>query len=148
MSTEEVVVKFYDAICEYGRPGRLGKTFQTKKNYYFLDAGTGKVAQIRKTVYEILTTLLESDDVTELLQLSMDSSELIQGIEEIQEAIKTEHILSANKVETLTGEAVTDLDEALDHRVQNVTLEVTEKCNLRCKYCIYNPSHPEYSKQL
>ena len=66
MSTEEVVVKFYDAICEYGRPGRLGKTFQTKKNYYFLDAGTGKVAQIRKTVYEILTTLLESDDVTEL----------------------------------------------------------------------------------
>ena len=65
MSTEEVVVKFYDAICEYGRPGRLGKTFQTKKNYYFLDAGTGKVAQIRKTVYEILTTLLESDDVTE-----------------------------------------------------------------------------------
>ena len=30
MSTEEVVVKFYDAICEYGRPGRLGKTFQTK----------------------------------------------------------------------------------------------------------------------
>lgn len=101
MSTEEVVVKFYDAICEYGRPGRLGKTFQTKKNYYFLDAGTGKVAQIRKTVYEILTTLLESDDVTELLQLSMDSSELIQGIEEIQEAIKTEHILSANKVETL-----------------------------------------------
>lgn len=47
MSTEEVVVKFYDAICEYGRPGRLGKTFQTKKNYYFLDAGTGKVAQIR-----------------------------------------------------------------------------------------------------
>ena len=144
MSTEEVVVKFYDAICEYGRPGRLGKTFQTKNNYYFLDAGTGKVAQIRKSVYDILTTLLESDDVTELLQLSMDSNELIQGIEEIQEAIKTEHILSANKVETLTGEAVTDLDEALDHRVQNVTLEVTEKCNLRCKYCIYNPSHPEY----
>lgn len=144
MSTEEVVVKFYDAICEYGRPGRLGKTFQTKNNYYFLDAGTGKVAQIRKSVYDILTTLLESDDATELLQLSMDSNELIQGIEEIQEAIKTEHILSANKVETLTGEAVTDLDEALDHRVQNVTLEVTEKCNLRCKYCIYNPSHPEY----
>lgn len=67
MSTEEVVVKFYDAICEYGRPGRLGKTFQTKNNYYFLDAGTGKVAQIRKSVYDILTTLLESDDVTELL---------------------------------------------------------------------------------
>lgn len=46
MSTEEVVVKFYDAICEYGRPGRLGKTFQTKNNYYFLDAGTGKVNAI------------------------------------------------------------------------------------------------------
>lgn len=62
-----------------------------------MDAGTGKVAQIRKSVYDILTTLLESDDVTELLQLSMDSNELIQGIEEIQEAIKTEHILSAKK---------------------------------------------------
>lgn len=42
MSTEEVVVKFYDAICEYGRPGRLGKTFQTKNNYYFWMQEQGK----------------------------------------------------------------------------------------------------------
>lgn len=144
MDTEELVVRFYDSICEYGRPGRLGKTFKTKENYYFYDAGTGKVARIRKSIYEILTALMESSNVSDLLQLSMNSKELIEGIQEIQGAIRSEHILSAEKVETLTGEAVSDLDEALDHKVQNVTLEVTEKCNLRCKYCIYNPSHPEY----
>lgn len=144
MNVEQLVKKFYESICENGRPGRLGKTFKTKDNYYFYDAGTGKVAQINKSVYDILTALMEGNSVSDLLNLSLENQELISGIQEIQEAIKSEHILSAEKLVTLTGNAVSDLDEALDHKVQNVTLEVTEKCNLRCRYCIYNPSHPEY----
>lgn len=35
-------------------------------------------------------------------------------------------------------------EKMLANEVRNITLEVTEKCNLRCNYCIYNPSHPNY----
>ena len=44
----------------------------------------------------------------------------------------------------MTGKTYEQIDEIIDNKIQNVTLEVTEKCNLRCKYCIYNESHPEY----
>ena len=49
--------------------------------------------------------------------------------------MENEHILQAPPLKTLTGDAVTELDDILENKVENVTLEVTEKCNLRC-----NPS--------
>ena len=58
--------------------------------------------------------------------------------------MKRENVLQAPPVKTLTGEAVKNLDDILENCVENVMLEVTEKCNLRCKYCIYHSDHPEY----
>ena len=69
---------------------------------------------------------------------------VVDAISEIKSAMENEHILQAPPLKTLTGDAVTELDDILENKVENVTLEVTEKCNLRCKYCIYHPSHPEY----
>lgn len=31
----------------------------------------------------------------------------------------------------------------LDNKLRQVTLELTEKCNLRCRYCIYNEDYDE-----
>lgn len=135
---------FYHELCSSGRPGRLGKVFKTDKNYYFLDTGTGKVACLKKNVYEVLNCLMQSDSCEDLKDLNLNNEEIEDAINEIRDAVKSEHILSAPVLKTLTGSAVTHLKETLESGVENVTLEVTEKCNLRCKYCIYNPSHKEY----
>lgn len=141
---DEMIRIFYKEISSGGRPGRLGKVFKTDKNYYFLDAGTGKVACVTKDVFKILKVLMEGDSVEDLFNLRLDPDSLEKAILEIKNAIKEENILSAPPLKTLTGAAVTDLTEIMENGVENITLEVTEKCNLRCKYCIYNPSHPEY----
>lgn len=78
------------------------------------------------------------------MKLDMSEQEFYKAINEIKDAINKESILSANKFDCLTGKTYEQIDEILDNEIQNVTLEVTEKCNLRCKYCIYNESHPEY----
>ena len=140
----EEIRALYNAICKEGKPGRLGKTFKTDENYYFLDTGTGKIAQLKENVHLVLKRLLESDSIDDLLNIDMDKKNLDLAISEIKEAIKNEHILSAPQLKTLTGNAVTNIEYILNNKVENVTLEVTEKCNLRCKYCIYNPSHPEF----
>ena len=82
--------------------------------------------------------------VEDIKNLQLSKSEFEDAISEIKSAMENEHILQAPPLKTLTGDAVTELDDILENKVENVTLEVTEKCNLRCKYCIYHPSHPEY----
>jgi Arylsulfatase regulator (Fe-S oxidoreductase) len=136
--------QFYQLLCRNGRPGRLGKTFKTENNYYFLDTGTGKVMQVEEITFKVLQALIESENVEGLFELGLTPEELDCSISEIEKVIKEEHILSAYEVKTLIGDAVVnDLHETLTNSVENVTFEVTEKCNLRCKYCVYNPSHPE-----
>lgn len=131
-------------IEKNGRIGRLGKVFKTEKNYYFYDTGTGKVAKLNSNVYIVLKSLLEGMPVEDIKNLQLSKSEFEDAISEIKSAMENEHILQAPPLKTLTGDAVTELDDILENKVENVTLEVTEKCNLRCKYCIYHPSHPEY----
>lgn len=137
---------FFSTLKNNSYYGRLGKTFHTKKNLYFLDTGTGKVAQINDNVYKVLNSLLENNDFDSLFKLDISKEELIAALNEIKVAVQKEHILSAPILRTLTGDSVLNLKKMLSTQVFNITLELTEKCNLRCKYCIYHPSHPNYRK--
>lgn len=134
----------YAKLSKDGSIGRLGKVFQTDRNYYFYDTGTGKVAKLKYNVYLVLKALLESHDCTDLMDLPMSETDFSGALIEIMEAIQKESILSAVPITTMKSEAVDMLDEILQHGIRNVTLEITEKCNLRCKYCIYHPDHPEF----
>lgn len=138
------VTELLQLVSGYGYYGRLGKLFNTDDNYYFIDTGTGKVACVDKCTRDVLSCILESENPELSLQALPDSHEYYKAIDEVKEAISKEHILSAPTVETLTGDAVLYLDQIIKDGLQNVTLEVTEQCNLRCKYCIYQEDHTEY----
>lgn len=138
------VAELLQIIEKNGRPGRLGKTFTTDRNYYYYDTGTGKVAKLKEDTYLVLKCILEEDDVKAVMELPIEEHSIENAIFEIESAMRSENILQAPPVLTLTGSAVTDLDDILENGIENVTLEVTEECNLRCRYCIYNPNHPEY----
>ena len=111
-------------IEKNGRIGRLGKVFKTEKNYYFYDTGTGKVAKLNSNVYIVLKSLLEGMPVEDIKNLQLSKSEFEDAISEIKSAMENEHILQAPPLKTLTGDAVTELDDILENKVENVTLEV------------------------
>lgn len=140
------VAELLQLISGNGYYGRLGKLFNTDEKYYFLDTGTGKVACINEYTHDILSCILECENPEQSLQALPDSDEYLNAIEELKEAILEENILSAPIVETLTGDAALYLNQIIMDGLQNVTLEVTEQCNLRCKYCIYQGEHTEYRK--
>lgn len=126
--------------------GRLGKVFATPSSFFFLDTGTGQIFKLEKDTYEVLKVWLETDKFESALLLKLTDSELARSIKTIKEGVETYSIL---KAPVLTKKNVASPDyQALKYAITNemssVTLEVTEKCNLRCKYCIYHPSHPEY----
>ena len=118
--------------------------FKAEEKKYFYDTGTGKIAEITDEVYKILKTVLENGKIQDLNKLNLTDEQLEEGFLDIFKAIKEENVLSANPVVKLTGEGVYNLEYSLSNNLTSLLLEVTEKCNLRCKYCIYNPNHPEF----
>lgn len=123
---------------------RFGKTFATKNKKYFLDTGTGKIFIINDSVYKILDCITRTNDFENIKRLSLSDEELKSALDEIKEAVENEHILSALPVKTLVGPQNTELEKRLDNKMQSITLELTEKCNLRCKYCIYGKDYSDY----
>lgn len=115
------------------RFSRLGKPFKTSHNNYFLDSGTGKVLMVNEDIYLILECLWNTDEFEELLQLEMSSEQLLNGLQEIEEAVKRENILQMPLIKKMSSH-----ENLPTNQTKLISLEVTERCNLRCKYCVYH----------
>ncbi|EPN9336293.1 radical SAM protein [Enterococcus faecalis] len=125
--------------------GRMGKTFRNNVGYFYYDTGTGKVAKVQKGVFVVLKYLLENNGELEvyLKNSELEKKELLESLEIICKGIKQDNLLSAPKYEGMDIPSKKGLESKYDD-LQNLTLEVTEDCNFRCKYCIYNEDHPDY----
>lgn len=116
---------------------RLGRCFESSKNKYFYDLGTGKVFQVEKEVQELLQFILNED-----WEKACSCSE--EAIQDVYSTILEEEILLAPELKTYIGPQVYDLDSKLENNRAQITLELTEKCNMRCKYCVYQDGQGGY----
>lgn len=149
----ENMLKYSERLCQYEEKfeklkgifsfGRLGKTFKTDENYYFYDTGTGKVASIEEDMFIVLNTLFKNKKLSTLND-SFSKDQLCKIAEEILFYVEKEKILSAKIPKSFVNNATEGLEAMLQEGMRSITLELTEKCNLRCKYCIYHPSHPGF----
>jgi len=138
----ETQKSFFETIKENGSFMRLGKTFRTEKQFYYFDTGTGKVLQCSENVYLILKQLEEAnyfDPVT----LNIPESQLLEAVKDIKNSIEAENIMKAPFVKTLTGEQTECLEQSTKN-LKQICLELTEKCNLRCDYCIYHEDNMKF----
>ena len=129
--------KFFHDIVKENHYARLGKVFKTNHKNYFYDTGTGKIFECTEAVYKILKCLESKNSFDELLNLDMSEEDLIDGLSEIKEGIVNENLLQAPPVTTFSGPNVENLEVYINEGLEQITLELTERCNLRCGYCIY-----------
>ena len=139
----EEIKNFFHTLQTSENWFRFGVTFSTQEKYYFLDTGTGKIFRVNQQVYRVLECILKTNNFENLSYLGMTEEELLLALKEIEKAVKEEHILQAPPV---TGMVYykEDIENSLDHAMQAVTLEITERCNLRCDYCIYNENDSDF----
>jgi len=123
---------------------RLGRCFNTRKNSYFYDLGTGKVFQIGKEMFAILDGMIKSNGFEFIEEIECLESDKLASLEELYDAIIKENILQAPELHEFIGPQISELDEHLNSKRTQITLELTEKCNMRCKYCIYNENQGGY----
>ena len=120
---------------------RYGTLFSTDFNNYFYDTGTQKILTLDTDEFEMLTLILADDIDSEEFKKRMSSFEN-KKIESFLETCIKEHLLRATVVKNMYSWCdFNSYSELLNTSIQQLVLEVTEKCNFRCKYCIYNEEY-------
>lgn len=125
-----------EKLCEIKRTReyrRLGTLFTTSQYTYLYDMGTGKVVQLDKEAQKCFEVLFD-DTVDEYEFQSI--VEIIPSINSICNFIQKENLLCCPTITKFAGTDTPYTDETF--RCNQLTIELTGKCNLRCKYCIYN----------
>ena len=141
-------MKYLDyLLCmkEKGDPGRLGIMFKTKNNYYLFDAGTNKVALIEEPLgFEFLSMFFNDAITAEEFRSYVNAHVANNDFQTFLQQMKEEHMLQAYEVTALQllppGESYED---RVDNHSELIILELTGKCNFRCKYCIYSEEYDE-----
>ncbi len=140
MEEKDFYVDFF--AKEFANSKPLAKAFCVDNYYYLYDTGTNKILSCQKEVFELIDSLLKCHvpkDAIEYYISKYGEEVFCRSSVEIIDAIKQENILKLDKNThfTLSGH-FDDLEELLSTSLQSITLEITQNCNLRCQYCIYN----------
>ena len=128
-------------IDKFGGIDRLGHVFQTERNGYYYDNGTGKVICLESDEYLFFKWLFDKSQNHSLDNLSKsikyDNYEKL--LSNIRNYIEDEHLFQAPfKTSFISAQHKEDLYSSLQGGVRMITLELTQECNLRCRYCTYN----------
>lgn len=100
------------------------KLVKTAKGFYLYDRNRNKLARISKEEYEEL-------EEVEKGERTIEDTESINKFRE-------KGFLLDNVVEVIEHPELECLKHHVTHRMQQVILQVTQNCNLRCKYCVYS----------
>jgi CLI_3235-class bacteriocin maturation radical SAM enzyme len=107
--------------------------FKTVNGYYIFDVNINQIVKIKKEIYDILYQQLISDNTQVTFDDNDESTKIISNM------IKR-GFLSSRKTLEIVHPADELLEYSLNNKIQKITLQVTQNCNLRCKYCIYTSS--------
>jgi uncharacterized protein len=139
MKKKELLIESLRQVFEPEKP--LVKMLRTPSGCYLYDTGTNKILGCRKEVYDLMDNLLfkKTDDAATDFINRYGDTEFISAAQEIVDAVKAENILQVKKATQFgLSDHFKDVEEILSTKVQSINLEVTQDCNLRCLYCIYN----------
>jgi len=129
------------------------RLLSTESGYYLYDTGTNKILNCTAPVYSLISNLFNQgikEAINDFIAV-YGESEFLNAAEEITGAVETEKILSAFSASSpgMSGH-LKDIPSLLQNSVRAINLEVTQDCNLRCVYCIYQDHFTEkrnYSKK-
>jgi len=124
----------------WGAEKPLCKLFSTDKNNYLYDTGTNKIVKCENPEFELLNDLMIMDvnDAVDKFSSSHSDPISIKTFSSLEQAMEKENILKITKAVKFSSPAHFDyLEEMINTKLKMLQLEATERCNLRCDYCVY-----------
>lgn len=108
------------------------KLLKVINHLYIFDVNTSKIIETNDRIYNYLDSILR--DQSQLPLLTQEDEETLEnmlkeGLLQGRPDIIIEHVMNDQ------------LEYVLDHELSRMCLQVTQNCNLRCKYCIFSGSY-------
>ena len=106
------------------------KLFHTPNSGYFYDVGKNEIIRIPENIYLHLSEVINGSAVLD----QSDDEEVLEMIESFKEL----GYLSSNRPKHIKHPATEMVALYQERCIDKVTLQLTQDCNFRCKYCIYS----------
>lgn len=102
--------------------------FETPRKKYFYDVNSNAIVRIPDKIFEVLKNQMQFGDSD------------INSYKEIETLVQA-GFLGDKHWKKIEHPATLLLEEKLNGSIEMLTLQVTQQCNLRCKYCPYSGSY-------
>jgi len=140
----EILVKtkmhYKESMYELFEKKPLFKLVDTGNERYVYDTGTNKILKCEDEIYKLLKELCLKNTkqaIDEYIEKYGEDT-FAYVSKEIDDVVKNECIFLENKVTNFDlSPHFKNWEEQIDTSLQILTLEITEKCNYRCGYCVY-----------
>lgn len=123
------------------RPPFIHK-YKTADGLYVYDVNTNALLKANPLEFELVDdfTVLSEDELASKWSGRADKEEIRKAVKNLTE-IEQKGYLSSNRPTGFVqyGEY---LDELLNSQMEQLILNITETCNLRCRYCLYSGTYP------
>lgn len=121
------------------------KRFRTRSAFYIYDVNTNHIVQADPVVYSIIGEIYSRTPAEIVRKWSgqFRAVEVRRAVAEIKRSIRSDRLFQADRprdIQPFGGQSVQA--KAMEAGCQQLILNVTENCNLRCRYCIYGGKYP------
>ena len=110
---------------------------KTALGYYIYDANRNEIVRVNNELYEYIIRIIENSDSKK--DYDRNESELLdKNVKEDFSQLRECGYFLPSQVKNIHHPLSEDIEVLMDRAMGSLTLQVTQKCNLRCKYCIYS----------
>jgi uncharacterized protein len=122
----------------------LIKKFSTQTKNYIYDTNTNQIFEVDDLVYELIDSTADgaSDELVKKLGTQYTPNAVTQALEEINEMKSKGYFSSSRPSGMELWVSKEELRACSESQILQLILNVTESCNMRCRYCAYSSHYP------
>jgi uncharacterized protein len=140
--------KINNIACElktkWSNKNPIFKLFFTSTKKYVYDPGTNIICECNELEHDLLSNIITVgiDRAIDLQIIKYGREKSLDTLHSLLSAINEYGILFITEPNSFRlSDHYDNFEERINTKLKQIILEVTEKCNLRCKYCIYDTNY-------
>lgn len=120
------------------------KRFKSDDNYYIYDVNTNRILRVSPTVYKIVPHIwtYKEDRIRDIFKNDFINKDIDECFNLIKNLLHEYRVFSPCKPKFRGSRTIIGGDQLRQYfekkNIEQMCLEVTQQCNLRCKYCIHS----------
>ena len=126
---------------EYSTP--FVHAFETQNHKYLYDVNTNTILQVSDVVFDVINYYhtLSPSQIAEKYKEKYDKDVIKKGISEIQTLEEAKFLSKFRPARIRYPRDRTEIVDELETNMRSLTLNVTEDCNMRCRYCVFSGNY-------